>query len=168
MNCSRQNSLWKHQMVSCFFWREPQHFERNSCVLLPPFFTANEDSGSICRSIILSQQAQQRGEAWQSLASPERIEKLRHASRGTQSPWIRFWFQEKPESIPPVSRPCGRGSWDKNQALVPLRAPKGFVALPGGPRPPGYDSGSRRNQNRYPRFRAPVGAGRGIKIRRMS
>ena len=49
-----------------------------------------------------------------------------------------------------------------------LSVPKGFGTLPGGPGPPGYAAGSWRNQRRYPRFRAPVGAGRGIKIRRMS
>ena len=68
----------------------------------------------------------------------ECAEKVRHTSRGTRSPWIRRRFLTKPAAIPPVSRPCGRGSWYKNQAHVPLSVPKAFGTLPGGPSPPGY------------------------------
>ena len=49
----------------------------------------------------------------------ERVEKVRHASRGYPiPPGYAAWFLTKPAAIPPVSRPRGRGSWYKNQAHV--------------------------------------------------
>ncbi|WP_071429367.1 hypothetical protein [Angelakisella massiliensis] len=49
----------------------------------------------------------------------ERVEKVRHASRGYPiPPGYAAWFLTKPAAIPPVSRPSGRGSRYKNQAHV--------------------------------------------------